>query len=167
MSDHDEEIREALLDALNGGRAGSDANKRMLSIIARAQAEGRTWPEEYIEQAIWNETQRRCKQLDKDQHRVWVDYHGNKHHKAAVVGRRSKPGEDGTYQQALITSLTWEQLADWGRTRKTQAVAELVNVRMWQRLEQLRTKHPQTSIVQEALDLEGVTLEAYLAGNDD
>ena len=166
MTDHDDEIRQALIEALNGQRPDRKSNARMRSIMERARREGRTWPDEYTEQALYNETHRRSKQLDKDEHRVWVDYQGTTHHKATVVGRRSKPGEDGAYQQELITSLTWEELEDWGRSRRIQAEAEMANVHMWQRLERLRSKHPDTITVQQALDLEGTTLEQYLAGED-
>lgn len=166
MTDHDDEIRDALMEALDGGRAGKAANIRMLSILARATREGRTWPEAYTEQAIWDYTQRRCKQLDKDKHRVWIDYQGNTHHKATVVGRRSKPGEPGSFQQELITGLTWEQLEDWHKAQRVQALAITVNVHMAEKLLLLQAKHPHTTTVQEALDLEGMTLDQYLGSAD-
>jgi hypothetical protein len=91
-------------------------------------------------------------------------------YKGRVISKPRRRGvavRDGsgivTHQQALWEEMTWDQLDQVYANRLQQAQTLGDELRVIERIRALRTRHPQTASVAEALLTEGVSLDEWLA----
>ncbi len=164
-NDESQEIDDLLSEALNGSRTADDASaQRFLGQVAKADRAGRDWPDKLRELALWEWARDRQKDIAKRESVVMIDHNGRKVGKATRVGKRVKR-VDGTksFQQSLISDMSWTELFDWGSLIAAQMEGLRPNLTIVQRLRSLYEQMPDTAGPAEACKRLGVTVEDYLA----
>lgn len=159
------EINELLSEALNGSRTPDAGSvQRFVAAVDSADRAGRSWPDDLRDEALREWALIRQKQIAKEESRVLIDYKGRRVSKPSRVGRQVVNG-DGTktFQQSLITVMSWDEIDAWARMIATQVDGLRANLAMVAKLRQLQERFPDSEGPAEAVAALGMTVEQWLA----